>query len=198
MNGTTPETCMQGVRDARAAGVTTPVIFMGYYNPIFAMGEAEFCRRSAEAGADGLIVPDLPTFEAGSLNDECDKNGMALVPLLALTSTEENIAAACERAAGFIYCVSVLGVTGARDQVGGRVEQLVKLVRTKTDLPVAVGFGISTPDHVARVAAFADGAVIGSALINAVANGPAETAPGRAAKYVRSLVPGTKRVRVAK
>lgn len=198
LNGTTPETCFQAVREARQAGVATPMVLMGYYNPILAMGEAEFCARAAEAGADGLIVPDLPTFEARTLNDECDRNGLSLVPLLALTSTPEGVEEACERASGFVYCVSVLGVTGAREQVGDRVEQLVKLVRSKSDLPVAVGFGISTAEHVARVATYADGAVIGSALVNATADGPAESAPERAAAYTKSVLPGTKRVPVAK
>ena len=197
-NGTTPETCMQAVKAAREAGVETPIVFMGYYNPVLAMGEAEFCRRAAEAGVDGLIVVDLPTPEAGPLIDECDKRGMAVVPLLAITSTEESVAAACERAAGFVYCVSTLGVTGVRDQIDNRVDGLVKVVRSKTDLPVAIGFGISTREHVARVSSYADGAVIGSAHINALADGPAESAPQRSAEYVKSVLPGTKRVPVAK
>jgi len=197
-NGTTPESCLRAVKDARDAGVETPIVFMGYYNPVLALGEAEFCRRSAEAGVDGMIVVDLPTQEAGPLIDECDRNGLALVPLLALTSTEDNVANACERASGFVYCVSTLGVTGAREQVDSRVNDLVKLVRSKTDLPVAIGFGISTPEHVAKVATYADGAAIGSALINALADGPADKAPQRAADYVKSLQPGTKRDPVAK
>jgi tryptophan synthase alpha subunit len=196
--GTTPETCMKAVREARAAGVKTPILFMGYYNPVLAMGLEEFCRRSADAGVDGLIMPDLPTPEAGPLQESCDRHGLALVPLLALTSTDASIAAACKHAAGFIYCVSVLGVTGARAQVNERVKGLVKRVRANTSLPVAIGFGISTAEHVAEVAAYADGAVVGSALVNAIADGPVASAPQRAERYVKSLVPGTKRKVMAK
>lgn len=196
--GTTPQTSLDAVREARAAGVNTPIIFMGYYNPILAYGLAEYCAAVAECGADGLIVPDLPTPEAGPLLDECDRYGISLVPLMALTSTDESIAAACKRASGFVYCVSVLGVTGARVSMNERVIDLVKSVRSKTDLPVAVGFGISTPEHVAAVASYADGAVIGSALINAIADGDQAGAAKRAGKFVESLLPGTHRKVVAK
>jgi tryptophan synthase alpha subunit len=196
--GTTPETCLKAVKEVRAAGVKTPILLMGYYNPILAMGLEEFCRRSAAVGVDGLIVPDLPTPEAGPLQASCDRHGLALVPLLALTSTDASIASACEHAAGFIYCVSVLGVTGARAQVNERVRGLVRRVRQHTSLPVVIGFGISTPQHVAEVAEYADGAAIGSALVNAIADGPASSASQRAGKYVKSLVPGTKRKVMAK
>ena len=196
--GTTPQTCLDAVKEARAAGVKTPILLMGYYNPVLAMGLEEFCSRSVAAGVDGLIMPDLPTFEAGPLQQACDRHGLALVPLLALTSTDDSIAAACENAGGFIYCVSVLGVTGARTQVNERVKGLVQRVRQHTSLPVAIGFGISTPEHVSEVAGYADGAVIGSALVNTVADGPVSSAPERVAKYVKSLLPGTKRKVVAK
>jgi tryptophan synthase alpha subunit len=196
--GTTPQTCLDAVRGARAAGVTTPVVLMGYYNPILAYGLGEFCRATAEAGADGFIVPDLPTPEAGPLLDECDRYGLALVPMVALTSTDESIAAACERGDGFVYCVSVLGVTGARTQVSERVRGLVSRVRSKTDLPVAVGFGVSTPEHVAQITTYADGAVVGSALVNSIADGAPAGAAERAGKFVKSLAPGTRRKVVAK
>ena len=202
MAGTTPQTCLDAVRAARAAGVKTPIILMGYYNPILAFGLAEYCRVAADAGADGLIVPDLPTPEAGPLLDECDRYGLALVPLMALTSTDESIAAACQRASGFVYCVSVLGVTGARTQVNDRVVNLVERVRANTDIPVAVGFGVSTAEHVARVSTYADGAVVGSALINAIASDDTsdtdpDSAAERARAFVSSLRPGTQRKVVA-
>lgn len=189
--GTTPQTCIDAVQDVRAAGVETPILLMGYYNPVLSFGLADYCRAASEAGADGLIMPDLPTPEAGPLLDECDRYGLALVPLMALTSTDEGITAACKRASGFIYCVSVLGVTGARTQVSERVSGLVNRVRANTDLPVAIGFGISTAEHVAQVTSYADGAVVGSALINAIANGDPETAADRAGAFVASLRPGT-------
>jgi tryptophan synthase alpha subunit len=201
MAGTTPQTCLDAVRDARGQGVETPIILMGYYNPILAFGLVEYCRAAADAGADGLIVPDLPTPEAGPLMDACDSNGLALVPMMALTSTDQSIAAACQRASGFVYCISVLGVTGARTKVDERVVNLVKRVRANTDLPVAVGFGISTAEHVTQVSSYADGAVIGSALLNAIAdpsdNEP-ESAAQRAHSFVLSLRPGTQRKVVAK
>jgi tryptophan synthase alpha chain len=175
-----------------------PLIFMGYYNPILAMGIDEFCRRSVEAGVDGLIVVDLPTSEAGPLLDAADRHGLAVIPLLALTSTDRAVAEACRRARGFVYCISVLGVTGARAQMSERVEQLVSRVRSVTDLPVAVGFGISTAEQLANVARYADGAAVGSALVNAIADGPPESAPARAGAFIESLVPGTKLKAVAK
>ncbi len=171
---------------------------MGYYNPILSMGIDEFCGRAAAAGVDGLIVVDLPTPEAGPLLDAVAEHGLALVPLLALTSTDASIDAACRGARGFIYCISVLGVTGARAAMSERVRGLVGRVREHTDLPVAVGFGVSTRDHVAEIAEFADGAVVGSALINALADGPPETAASRALDFISSLTPGTSLAGVAK
>lgn len=196
--GTTPQTCLDAVSEARSAGVVTPIILMGYYNPVLAYGLDKYCQAAAGAGADGLIVPDLPTPEAGPLLDECDANGLALVPLMALTSTDRSIAAACHRASGFVYCVSVLGVTGARTTVNSRVRDLVTRVRAHTDLPVAVGFGVSTPEHVAEVSSYADGVAVGSAVINAIAEGPPDGAAERAGRFVASLVPGTMRKVVAK
>lgn len=196
--GTTSQTCLDAAAAARSRGVETPIILMGYINPILTYGLDRYCDAVAQSGADGLIVPDLPTPEAGPLLDECDRNGIALVPMVALTSTDESIARAMERGSGFVYCVSVLGVTGARASMSERVVGLVERVRTHTDLPVAVGFGISTAEHVESVAAFADAAVIGSALVNVIADGPPEKAPDRAAKYLRSVWPGTQRQVVAK
>lgn len=196
--GTTPQTCLDAVREARSAGVETPILLMGYYNPILAYGLEEYCKAVAESGADGLIVPDLPTPEAGPLLDECDKHGISLVPLLALTSTDASVAAACKRASGFVYCVSVLGVTGARAVMNERVTGLVERVKANTDLPVAVGFGISTADHVAAVASYADGAVIGSALVSAIADGEDSGAAQRAGDFVKKVLPGTHRKVVAK
>lgn len=196
--GTTPQSCIDTVKEAREAGIDTPIVLMGYYNPILSYGLAEYCSAAAEAGADGLIVADLPTLESGPLLEQCDKNGLALIPLLALTSTDKSIKASCKQASGFIYCVSVLGVTGARQSVNERVFELVDRVRQKTDLPIAIGFGISTPEHVAAVSARADGAVVASALINAIADGEPGDATAIASDFVRSLLPGTRREVVAK
>lgn len=196
-NSVTPDFCMEAVRDIRAAGIGVPIVFMGYYNTILNMGIDEYCTTAVAAGIDGLIAADLPAAEAGPLQDACDKAGLALIPLIALTSTDDSIEHACKRAGGFIYCISVLGVTGARATMSSRVEGLANKVRNFTDLPVAIGFGISTPEHVAEVAEFADAAVVGSALINTLADGDPELAAERGGAYIKSLTPGTPRKVVA-
>ncbi len=190
--GVTMATCIDATRQLRAEGVTVPIIFMGSYNPILSYGLAEFCADAAAAGVDGLIVSDLPTEETGPLLAEAVPAGLSLVPLLALTSSEKRIQEACKEASGFVYCVAALGVTGARDSISDRVRGLVAQVRRNTALPAAVGFGISTADHVAEVATFADGAVVGSALVQTMDDGSPETAPQRAKEFIEGIVSGTR------
>jgi len=189
--GVTPADCIAAAERLRQSGVDVPLVLMGCYNPILSIGVEEFCRRSGDAGVDGLIVPDLPADESGPLREAAEAVGLSVIPLLALTSTEARIQAACSTAAGFIYCVSVLGVTGARAELSDRTEGLVKTIRHHTDLPVAVGFGVSRPEHVEAVARFADAAVVGSALIDAIDDGPPEDAARRAASFVSGLMAGT-------
>lgn len=196
-NGVTPDTCVEAVKEIRAAGIDVPIVFMGYYNTILNVGLDEYCTTAVEAGVDGLIAADLPAAEAGPLQDACDRAGLSLIPLVAITSTDQAIEHACQRAAGFVYCISVLGVTGARATVSPRVEGLVNNVRKFTNLPIAIGFGISNADHVARVAEFADGAVVASAIINSISDGDVSEAGSRAGAYIKSLVPGTPRKVVA-
>ncbi|MSQ07887.1 MAG: tryptophan synthase subunit alpha [Dehalococcoidia bacterium] len=196
--GVTPQVCIDIAAGLRRDGVKTPFIFMGYYNPVLAFGMERFCDRAAAAGVDGLIVADLPPEEAGPLTDIADRRGLIVVPLLALTSTDERIALGCRRAGGFVYCVSVLGVTGARTAMSERVRGLAGKVRAHTALPVGVGFGISKPQHVADVAMFADGAIVGSALIDAISAGPESGAAERAGAFIRSLASGTKRIGASK
>jgi tryptophan synthase alpha subunit len=191
--GVTPATCIDAARRLRDAGVRVPLVLMGYYNPILSYGPEKFCSDAAAAGVDGLIVSDLPTEEAGPLRATGRKHGLDLVPLLALTSTEARIAAACDGAAGFVYCVSVLGVTGARAAMSARVRGLVGLVRKHTQLPVAVGFGISSAAHVSEAGEFADGVAVGSALIDAIGAGPVEGAPDRAGAFITELGRGAAR-----
>lgn len=192
-NGVNVRTCIDAARRIRSTGATAPLILMGYYNPILAYGVDRFVQDAAAAGVDGLIVPDLPTEESGQLRKAATKSGLSVVPLLAVTSPEHRIADACKVAAGFVYCVSTLGVTGARAQLSTRVRGLVEVVRRHTDLPVAVGFGVSTPQHVHEIAEFADGAVVGSALIQAVEHGPLDSAAERVQQFVQSLRSGTER-----
>ena len=186
-NGITPGQCFENAAAIRKKGVDTPLVFMGYYNPIYQIGLDEFCARTRDAGVNGIIAADLPAAESGPLLEACQKAGISLVPLLALTSTEDTIAMACKHASGFVYCVSLLGVTGARAAVSQRVETLVAAVKRHTDLPVGVGFGISSADHVAQVGKFADAAVIGSALIDRIQNEDHSEAPRAAAGFLSSL-----------
>ena len=189
--GATVRSSIEAARAARDLGVEVPLVFMGYYNPVLSLGIERYCDMSAMAGANGLIAADLPAEEAGPLTDAAAAAGMSVVPMVALTSTERRVEAACRSAGGFVYCVSVLGVTGARSEMSSRVRDLVEMVRRHTDLPVAVGFGISTPEHVREVASYADGAVVGSALIDAINAGPPESARERAGEFVQSLAPAT-------
>ena len=175
--GVTPHVCLDVVRQLRANGVSVPLVLMGYYNPVLAYGIEDFCRDAADAGADGLIVVDLPPEESGPLHAASVLNGLRLIYLLAPTSTDERIREVTKRASGFVYCVSVTGTTGARDELAPGVESLVTRVRSCTPLPIAVGFGISQPKHFQAVARIAEAAVIGSAIMDEIArSGPSEQA----------------------
>jgi tryptophan synthase alpha subunit len=171
----------------RKRGVSVPFIFMGYYNPILAFGQERYVRESASAGVDGLIVVDLPPEEAEPLQALCTEYGLDLIPLLAPTSTEERIIKATTHASGFVYCVSVTGTTGARSDAPVEVSSLIENVRRHTDLPIAVGFGISKPEHVAAVGRYANAAVVGSAIIDTIDRAE----PGQRARaleeYVRTI-----------
>jgi tryptophan synthase alpha chain len=176
----------------RGRGVTVPIVLMGYYNPILRYGVDRFAADAAKAGADGFIVPDLPTEESDDLLAACRANGRDLIFLLAPTSTEARIASVAERASGFIYCVSLTGVTGGRSELPDLRPYLGR-VRSHTDLPLAIGFGISSPEHVRQVGAVGDGAIVGSALINAIDHAPEGEAVAAAEAFMRSLAAGTAR-----
>ena len=169
----------------RAAGVTQPLLLMGYVNPILAYGVARYAADAAAAGADGFIVPDLPPEEAGELEAACRTHGLALIFLLAPTSTPERIAAVVSHATGFVYLVSLAGVTGAREQLPPDLAAFVDRVRAATGLPLAIGFGIATPEHASAVGALADGVIVGSALIKAA--GAAADPAAAAGRFVRAL-----------
>ena len=162
--------CLEMTAELRARGVHQPLILMGYYNPILAFGVERFVEQAARCGADGFIVPDLPPEEAGALQAACQTHNLALIYLLAPTSTPERIALTARQASGFIYLVSLTGVTGARQELDQGLQAFIQRVRAASDLPLAVGFGISSPHLAARVAGLADGVIVGSALINAVDN----------------------------
>lgn len=186
--GVTFNRCLETAASVRAAGAKVPLVFMSYYNPLLAHGLEATAKDAAQAGVDGFIVPDLPTEEAGPFLAACEAQRLALVPLLAPTSAPHRIAAACAHAHGFVYCVSITGVTGARDSVSSDVSALVAEVRRHTALPVAVGFGVSRRDHVSAIGAFADAVVVGSALIDAIGRAPSGQALPLARHFVAELV----------
>ncbi len=172
--GVTPDDVLEAVRACRAAGVSEPLLLMGYFNPLLATGIDTFAAAAESAGVDGLIIVDLPVEEAAELAGPARAHGLDVIYLLAPTSTDERIAAVAERGEGFIYCVSVTGVTSARAQVSSELPHFVGRVREHTDLPLAVGFGISRREHVVEVGRVADGVVVGSALIDAISAAPRE------------------------
>ena len=169
-NGMNTNKCIETVKIARLNGLTIPVVLMGYYNNILAYDIKSFCRDSNEAGVNGLIIADLPIYEADPIINETNLNNISYIPLLSVNSPQSIIKKACEIASGFIYCVSVLGVTGERKITFDRVENLVNSVKVLTDTPVAVGFGVSNKSDVNNIGKFADAAIVGSALINQIKN----------------------------
>jgi tryptophan synthase alpha chain len=173
--GVTTKICLETVGKLRELGVKAPLVLMGYYNPILAYGIGEFARDAAAAGADGVIAVDLPAEESGPLHEACLVHGLRVIYLLAPTSTDERIRAVAERASGFVYCVSLTGVTGARDELSPDLASFLERVRKRISLPIAVGFGISQAKHFQAVGRVADAAVIGSAIIDEIAkSGPSE------------------------
>lgn len=155
---------------ARALEVEVPLVCMTYYNPVFRYGVEKFVENAAEAGISGLIIPDIPVEEAADLKAGCDAHGLDLIFLVAPTTTEARIRKILHRGSGFIYLVSRLGVTGARDDVAGSTKEL--LSRVNTDIPKAVGFGISTGEQAAEVRkAGADGVIVGSAFVRIIEEG---------------------------
>lgn len=145
-----------------------PLVFMTYGNIVFHYGTERFCERAAEAGIDGIILPDTPFEEKEEFAPSCERHGIAYISLIAPTS-EERITAIAEQARGFVYCVSSLGVTGTRDAITTDIDAMVASVRAATDCPVAVGFGISSPEQAASMASKSDGAIVGSAIVRIIA-----------------------------
>ena len=178
--------CLACCRDTRSRFPHIPLILMGYYNPLLSYGLDRFADDAADAGLDGLIVVDLPLEEAGPLRSAAKARGMDFIFLLAPTSTEERIKRAAAVSSGFVYCVSLTGVTGARRELSADMSGFLSRVRAETELPLIVGFGISTREHVERATSMADGVAVGSALINLIE----ESAPGDREEMVKSFVRG--------
>jgi tryptophan synthase alpha chain len=172
--------CLAVVRSLRRDEIGQPILLMGYFNPILAYGVERFVTDAAGSGVDGLIVPDLPPEEAVEFGLACEQNGLALVFLLTPTSTPQRIDLILARTYGFVYLVTVTGVTGPRNSLPVDLANFVEKVKAQTKTPLAVGFGISTPGQAREVGGYADGVIIGSALIRAVetAQEPVQAAAG--------------------
>jgi tryptophan synthase alpha chain len=184
--GVTPTTCLEYAREINSRS-QKPLLFMGAYNPIYAYGVDRFCADAAGAGVSGLIVPDVPFEEQGELRDGANGHGLHLIQLVAPTSTEERLGRVCAYASGFIYCISLVGVTGARSSVAATARPLVERVRACSQVPVAVGFGISGPDAAREVIEYADGVIVASRLLDLLR----ESAPAErlevAGGFIKSL-----------
>ncbi|GGH24420.1 tryptophan synthase subunit alpha [Paenibacillus segetis] len=163
----TIETCFKVAGEARARGVNMPFVLFTYYNPVLQMGLEQFFSSMQQAGISGLIIPDLPVEESGEVLALADATGVRLVPLVAPTS-EDRIAVILSKARGFIYCVSSLGVTGERATFHEGLESFIKSVKELSDLPVAIGFGISSAEQVREFSKICDGVVVGSAIVRKI------------------------------
>jgi tryptophan synthase alpha chain len=168
--------------------IAAPVVVFSYANPLLRMGVDAFARQAADAGVDGVLALDLPIEEAGSFRETLSGAGIDTIFLLSPTTTDARIKKAAELGSGFLYGISRLGVTGARTEVASGAEALVRRVRAHTTLPIALGFGISRPEHVAEVCAYADAAVVGSALVSVIAEaGAKDDLVPRVENYVQWL-----------
>jgi tryptophan synthase alpha chain len=187
-NGVTPAQCLEMAAALRRRGVAQPLLFMGYINPMLAYGLADFVKQAAASGISGLIVPDLPPEEATELENLCSLQGISLVYLAAPNTTTNRLQLLARRTSGFLYLVSLTGVTGARSGLPVGLEEFTMRARQIAQTPIAVGFGISTPEQAEAVGLLADGVIVGSALIRAVSN--SDNPPYAAAEFVSSLLKG--------
>lgn len=191
--GMTVNGCLEIARRV-ASQCAIPLLFMGYYNPILAYGLERFCQEAAASGVCGFIIPDLPTEEALPLQQAANQHGLALIFLVPPTTSDDRIAqivkAATNTPGGFLYCVSLTGVTGSRAALPMNLRSFITRVRGYTkdhNLPLVVGFGLSTPEHIAEVTNYAEGAVVGSALVNLIDQHPESQQVEAVKKYIESL-----------
>jgi tryptophan synthase alpha chain len=186
-NGVRVPFCIETVKQVREGGLKAPIVLMGYYNPFLQYGIERLANDAAAAGADGLIIPDLPPEEAEACQAACRANGLDLIMFVTPTTTDERIAQIVKLASGFIYCVSITGVTGARRELWDGLPAFLQRVRQYTDVPLVVGFGISTAAHVRQVGQYADGAIIGSAMVQAIESSEPGQEATAAAAFLREL-----------
>ena len=182
--GVTTDRIFDFVRSLRQ-DVSVPMVFMTYANVVYSYGAERFLTTCAEIGIDGIILPDIPFEEKEEFQPICDRTGVELISMIAPTS-ENRIAMIAKEARGFLYVVSSLGVTGVRSAISTDIGAMVKLIRENTDIPCAVGFGISTPEQAKKMAALSDGAIVGSAIVKLIARYGRDAA-GPVGDYVRSM-----------
>jgi tryptophan synthase alpha chain len=198
--GITVRKSLEAMKELRDRGVSIPLILMGYFNPVLAYGLEEFVHDSIDAGVDGFIIPDLPPEEANEFTSVLSgatrqgsaveaRDGLPLIQMLAPTTPGERMEMIARNAEGFVYLVSVTGVTGERNSLSDGLGKLISQVREHTSAPVCVGFGIGTPEQAKEVGALADGVIVGSACVKAIGNSkkPVETAKQLAAAFSEAL-----------
>lgn len=190
--GGTLKQTLEMVAAFRTKDAETPIILMGYYNPIYAWGAETFCADAGKAGVDGLIIVDLPPEEAGELVPHARANGIDFIVLTTPTSDDARLPVVLANASGFVYYVSIAGITGTASASGQAIEDAVARIRRHTSLPVCVGFGIKTPAQAAEVARLADGSVVGSAIVQAIADTGTADAP---LALVRDIAAGVRSAR---
>jgi len=186
-NGTTFRDCLLFVREARSQGLVAPVLLMGYLNPVMAYGIERAVTDTSAAGADGYIMVDMPPEEAAEFIELCKSHDLSFVPLVAPTTGEDRMDGVAAAGDAFLYCVSVTGTTGQRDQLPAELGEFLDRVRAHSTLPLAVGFGISRREHVEAVGRIADAAIVGSAIIAAIDAAEPERRTERVREYVEGV-----------
>ena len=185
--GMTLEKTLQLARDFRKTNDTTPIVLMGYYNPIYSRGVDAFLEDAIEAGIDGMIVVDLPPEEDDELCIPAQNAGLNFIRLATPTTDDKRLPKVLENTSGFVYYVSITGITGAAEAQASDVAPEVARIKSQTDLPIIVGFGVKTPETAKSIAAVADGTVVGSAIVNELALGKS---PAEVLAFVKSLADG--------
>ncbi|MGF7047239.1 tryptophan synthase alpha chain [Paenibacillus sp. DS2015] len=192
-NGTNLRTCISMVRTLRDSGMETPIVLMGYCNSFLAYGLDQLAEHAKNAGVDGFIIPDLPSTMAKSWVQIFESRGLKVIFFLAPTTSEERATAVVEQGQGFLYCISVAGVTGERESMSEDLPQFIKQARTVTTLPLAVGFGISNEQHVREVSEYADGAIVGSALINVIRHSEPHETEVEVRRFIQKMKQATRK-----
>jgi tryptophan synthase alpha chain len=188
-HGTRLQDVLALAAELRAMRPAAGLVIFSYFNPILRFGLGRFCARAAACGVDGVLITDMIVEEAGEYLNEVHHNGLVPIFLAAPTSTDHRLKLIAGASQGFIYAISRVGITGAQQNLASDAKSLVERLRRFTDLPIAVGFGISTADHVAAVADFADAAVIGSAVVSLIEKAPPGAAPAAISAFLKGLRP---------